>query len=156
MMSNFISCFIALICIISDHNHMHNSILDGKCGFHSFTNDSNIQIILDDFQTKLEQEKYIWWARKTESWVGFARSSCFRAFGPFGLFWKLSGFRFGLSVPFLLRDLIKMCDIYFLALQIELSMLLYTEMKHHKEQLELRNPYQYLKYKFLLKCINSL
>ena len=88
--------------------------------------------------------------------VGFARSSCFRAFGAFGLFRKLSGFRFGLSVPFLLRDLIKMCDIYFLALQIELSMLLYTEMKHYKEQLELRNPYQYLKYKFLLKCINSL
>ena len=35
------------------------------------------------------------------------------------------------------------------------SMLLYTEMWHDKKQLELRNPYQYLKCKFLLKCINS-
>ena len=26
--------------------------------------------------------------------LGLARSSCFRAFGPFGLFQKLSGFRF--------------------------------------------------------------
>ena len=53
--------------------------------------------------------------------LGFARSSYFRAFGPFRLFQKLSGFLFGLSVLFLLRVLIKMCDTYFLALQIELE-----------------------------------
>ena len=58
----------------------------------------------------------------------------FGLLGHSGFSKNYPGFGFGLSILFLLRDLIKMCDIYFLALQIELSMLLYKEMKHDKEQ----------------------
>ena len=78
--------------------------------------------------------------------------SGFWAFRSFPKIIRVSVWAFGPFSSEGLRDLsksLRMCEIYSLALQIELVAI---HMRHDEEQLELRNPFQYLKCKFHLKC----